>query len=241
MSSGLSLYLLILASGGSLGIWLVIARQQPERQNRNALLLLVIYACAYLGARMGYILFEAETLPQAWTVLFDFRSGGLSAFGAIWGGLIGFFLGCLAQRCQPYDALDQISAMLLPLAAFVCTARWWVDSDLYRNYPSGMVDFLPQSTLTFANLQPPYILLLAAVCLILLSLVLDVLKRLKKPAGLDGNLAFSLLIFFWVILESNYGFFRFHPAFRLFIYLTAALPILAWIVWLWLGRKAEAR
>jgi hypothetical protein len=241
MTIGLSLYLLILASGASLGTWLVIARQKPERQTRNALILLVVYVFAYLGARMGYVLFEMETLPKDWALLLDFQSGGLSAFGALWGGLIGFFLSCLAQRRQPYEALDQVSAMLLPMVAFVCLARWTVDSALYRSYPASMKEFLPQSSFNFANLQPPDILLLSAVLLILISWALDGLKRIKKPAGLDGNLAFSILILTWAILESNYGFLRLHPAFTLFLSLTAALPIISWIVWLWLGRKAEAR
>lgn len=241
MIHGLSLYLLILAGGASLATWLVIARQQPERQTRNGLLLLVVYASAYVGARLGFILFEMETLPQDWALLLDFQSGGLSAFGALWGGLIGFFLGCSAQRRQPYEAMDQISAMVLPMAAFACVARWTVDSTLYRTYPVGMKDFLPQSSWRFANLQAPDFLILAAVLLILISWALDGLKRLKKPAGLDGNLAFSILILFWALLESNYGFLRLHPAFTLYLSLTSALPIISWIVWLWLGRKAEAR
>jgi hypothetical protein len=190
---------------------------------------------------MGFVLFEMETLPKDWSLLLDFQNGGLSAFGALWGGLIGFFLGCLAERRQAYEALDQISAMILPMAAFVCVARWTVDSALYRSYPASMKDFLPQSSLGFASLQAPDILILSAVLLIFISWALDGLKRLKKPAGLDGNLAFSILILTWALLESNYGFFRLHPAFSLFLSLTAALPILSWIVWLWLGRKAEAR
>jgi hypothetical protein len=241
MTNGLSLYLLILAGGASLATWLVIARQPPERQTRNGLLLLVVYVSAYVGARLGFVLFEMETLPQDWILLLDFQRGGLSAFGALWGGLIGFFLGCSAQRRQPYEALDQISAMVLPMTAFVCVARWTVDSALYRSYPVSMKDFLPQTSLGIANLQAPDILVLAAVLLILISWALDGLKRLKKPAGLDGNLAFTMLILFWAVLESSYGFLRLHPGFTLYLCLTAALPIISWIVWLWLGRKAEAR
>jgi len=224
------------------GAWLVIVRQHPERQLHNASLLLVIYGFAYLGAHTGYAMFEAESVvSQNMSSILDFRSGGLSAFGAIWAGLIGFFLGCAAQQRHPFEALDQIAVMLMPLAAFASAARWLVDAALYRQYPDSMTMYLPQSSFVIPSLPPPYILLLSAILLIVFAWLLGKSLYIHKIVGLFGNLAFTIVIGYWAILESNYGFFRFHPGFSLFLRLTLVLPILLWVLWLWLCRNPEGR
>jgi hypothetical protein len=240
MSNWQFLYIFLLATGVSVGIWLVIARTLPHRQINLAILILLVYTCAYLGAHFGYILFEASTLPENFIAALDYRINGLSAFGAIWGGVIGFLLACGVQQRKPFQTMDEINIVIMGAGIIGFSARWIVDAALYRNYPRQMRIFLPTTAFPIEYIQPPDILLLAVVLLIVIAWSLETQPLFLKYPGMRGNIAFSALVLFWAGLESIYGFLRFHPAFIWFVLATILLPVLSWITWFRVGRKEEA-
>ena len=241
MSNWQFLYIFLLATGVSVGIWLVIARTVPHRQINLAILILIMYTCAYLGAHFGYVLFEANVLPENFFAALDYHINGLSSFGAIWGGAIGFLLACGVQQRKPFHTMDEINIVIMTAGIFGFSARWIVDAALYRNYAPEMSIYLPTTAFPIQYIQPPDIMLLAVVLLIVIAWSLENQTGLLKYPGLRGNIAFSVLVLFWAGLESIYGFLRFHPAFLWFVLGTILLPVLSWGTWFWVGRKEEAR
>ena len=241
MTNWQTLFLIVLATGAAISTWMVISRMPPERQVQQALLMIVTYTCAYLFARFYYVVFEASALPQNFFEAVDFQNGGLSAFGAIWGALIGFLLACGVQQRKPAPTLDEIAPALFSMAAFVCAARWLVDADLYRTYPDSMAAFLPRFILPVAYIKPPDVLLLATVVMAAAGWALEHYHHTFKTAGLKGNIAFTILVIFTAAMESIYGFLRLHPAYPYFVLTVCMLPLVSWILWFALGRKAEDR
>jgi hypothetical protein len=240
MTNWQTLFLLTLATGASVGIWIAIVRLPPGKQIQQALLLLVVFACAYFGARFAYVCFEASSLPQSIMDAVDYRSGGLSVFGAIWGAVIGFLLACGVQQRQLAATLDEIACMILPMGTFILVARWLIDAALYRNYSPEMSAYLPQFILPVSTLKPPDFLLLAAALLVVLSWGLERHKSVLLFSGMKGNVAFTVLVLFLVGMESCYGFFRLRPGYPYFMAATVLLPLFSWILWFTLGRKGEA-
>lgn len=241
MSDWEFLYIFVLATGVSVGIWLVIAQTLPHRQVHLATLVLMMYTCAYLGAHFGFVLFEAHDLPENIFSTLDYRINGLSAFGALWGGMIGFLLACGVQDRKPFQTMDEIAIVIMTGGIFAFSARWVVDAALYRNYPAAMHIYLPTTAFPIDYIQPPDVLLLAAVLMIVIAWSLETQVMFLKYPGLRGNIAFSALVLFWAGVESIYGFLRLHPCFPAFALATILLPVLSWVTWFWIGKKEEAR
>ncbi|MBI9050254.1 MAG: prolipoprotein diacylglyceryl transferase [Anaerolineaceae bacterium] len=240
MSNWQFLYIFTLATGVSVGIWLVIARTIPQRQISLAILILLVYTCAYLGAHFGYVFFEAAALPADFFEAVDYSTNGLSAFGGIWGGLIGFLLACGVQQRKPYQTLDEITIVLMTGGIFSLSARWLIDAALYRYYAPAMRIYLPDTAFPLSYIQPPDVLLLAAALMIVIAWSLETQPIFLRYVGLKGNIAFSALVLFWAAMESIYGYLRFHPFFLTFVLATILLLVLSWITWFWVGRKEEA-
>ena len=241
MSNWQFFYIFLLATGVSVGVWLVIARTLPHRQVKLAILILIMYTCAYLGAHFGYVFFETNILPENFFAVLDYRINGLSAFGAIWGGVIGFLLACGVQERKPFQTLDEIAIVIMTGGIFAFSARWVVDAALYRNYPADMRIYLPTTAFPIQYIQPPDVMLLAVVLMIVIAWSLENQPLFFKYPGLRGNIAFSILVLFWAGVESIYGFLRFHPYFPAFALATILLPVLSWGTWIWLGKKEKAR
>jgi hypothetical protein len=240
MSSWQFLYIFLLATGVSVGIWLVIAHTLPHRQINLAILILIIYTCAYLGAHFGYVFFEANTLPENVLAALDYRINGLSMFGAIWGGVIGFLLACGVQDRKPFQTLDEIAIAILTSGIFTFAARWVIDAALYRKYPAEMRMYLPTTAFPIEYIQPPDSLLLAGVLMIVIAWSLETQPLFLKYPGMRGNIAFSTLVLFWAGTESIYGFLRLHPYFPVFALATILLPMLSWGTWIWMVKKEKA-
>lgn len=240
MRSWQFLYIFLLATGVSVGTWLVIARTLPHRQVNLAILILIIYTCAYLGAHFGYVLFEANTLPENVFAALDYRINGLSTFGAIWGGVIGFLLACGVQDRKPFQTLDEIAIAIMTSGIFAFAARWVIDAALYRNYSAEMHVYLPTTAFPIAYIQPPDGLLLVGVLMIVIAWSLETQPIFLKYPGLRGNIAFSTLVLFWAGTEFIYGFLHLHPYFLSFALATILLPMLSWGTWIWMGNKEKA-
>jgi prolipoprotein diacylglyceryltransferase len=123
-------YALILGLGASLGI-LQVARSAPPKLVQRYLdaAILVLFAAAagarlvYVGLHWPYYLEQPLVIIQVW-------QGGLSAPGAIAGGLLATF--CLAKslRVPFYRLADTLTPLLAPL----CTAAWlgcWASGSAY--------------------------------------------------------------------------------------------------------------
>ena len=118
MSNAQTLFLVLLATGATISTWIVVRHIFLNQQIQQALFLVVIYSCAYLFSRFFYIAFEAAASPVHLSEALDYRSGGLSVFGAIWGAVIGFLLVCGVQQRKLFSALDTLAPAMFPMAAF---------------------------------------------------------------------------------------------------------------------------
>jgi prolipoprotein diacylglyceryltransferase len=112
----MTIFALLVGLGASLGAWQVSRAARPGWEGRRVDAALGALAGMWIGGRAGYVgihpAYYAAHPGEAWLPW----GGGLTAWGALAGGLLAAGLAALALRRSLPDTLDGLSPLLPPLA-----------------------------------------------------------------------------------------------------------------------------
>lgn len=183
--------------GASLGL-LRIARQDSGRWLNPAL---GVLATALLGARLGYVLanlgyFVAQPLeiPQFWL-------GGLSAAGALAGGLAGVGLVAWVLETPVMRVADQLYPLLPPLSVSLWLGAWTAGVAYGPAAPQGAWWGLPAPEESGRVLLRWPIQPLAAAALMVFFWLLETRTLLPRPAGWIFSLAGAWLALVQLVIS----------------------------------------
>ena len=104
-----------------------VTRKKVRKEEWNLTLITVTIVSALLGARIYYVLFEWQTFVQDPIALFSFRGGGLSYFGALFGGWF-----AVKWYCRKKDAVFLENADALCLGAAASAPFVWIGCAFVR-------------------------------------------------------------------------------------------------------------
>lgn len=182
-------YAIAIGLGATLGLYR-ISRQRSGQWLDGALLVLF---CALLGARAGYALdnwtyFSAHPLEslQIWL-------GGLSAPGALTGGLLGILLAALILRVNPLRLADWYYPLIPPLAVGAWLGCWLNGVAYGALLPPGTWWGLPALDESGALALRVPVQLGAASALVIFYILMERLTPLPRPSGWLFCLAASWL------------------------------------------------
>lgn len=200
-------YVFFLGAGASLGLLRVAQASSAMMANRQVNRgLLVLLGCS-LGARAGYVLERWAYYGARPGEIFQYLSGGLSAGGALIGGLIALSLISIFQQVSLFQLADDLIVLAPPLTAGVWMGCWLVGCAYGPLTPEGAwygLAVADESGLVAARLPLP---LLAAASLLAFFWLLE--SRLGPVRACDGQLAslgciiLGLNLVFFSLLRSD--------------------------------------
>lgn len=127
------LFLILAALIGIIFVGETVRRKKQDTEKSLTLLTLVI-VFALVGARIHYVLFEWQTFAHNPMTLFQFRSGGLSYFGGLFGAWFAVKLFCCKTKTDFMQYADTLSIGAASAAPFVWAGCAFVREPLGRFY-----------------------------------------------------------------------------------------------------------
>lgn len=178
--------LVLAALIGILVITEITRRKQYDTELHLTLITLTIVA-ALFGGRLFYILFEWQTFLQHPLVILNFRSGGLSYFGALFGAWF-----AVRGYCRKKDADFLLSADVLCLGAAAAAPFVWGGcafmreplGKAYDGFFSVRIDAeggVFENGVTYVSMHP--VAIYGIVCSVVIFPLLCVLSRKLKQTG----------------------------------------------------------
>ena len=130
----ISFYGLFLVLAALAGIFIVVRETKKKQQNLewNITLITITILSALLGARLYYVLFHWRVFIQDPLVLLNFRSGGFSYFGALFGAWFAVKGYCRRKKEEFFQGADTLSFGAAAAAPLV-----WLGCAMVRE-PVGM-------------------------------------------------------------------------------------------------------
>lgn len=116
MISGMTVYALLIGLGASLGVWQVVRAAPTYQASRWVDASLGVLAGALLGARLAYGSLHPAYYAAHPLELAALWQGGLSAWGALAGGLIAAGAAAALLRQPLLLVLDRLAPLVAPLA-----------------------------------------------------------------------------------------------------------------------------
>lgn len=185
-------YALMIGIGASLGIWRIYQNAPLEQRNEYVNDGWLVQFCILIGSRLGYVMQYWHYYQNARREIFLLRDGGLTLWGAIVGGLIGFIIVLLISERQTFQVADAISPMLAPLSIFVWLASWRVGVAYGELAPPDVWWTLPAVD-EFGHLSYRFPLQVAAAIAILVPFMwLETVKPFNGIVGMQA--AMSILV-----------------------------------------------
>ncbi len=131
-----SFYGLLLVVAALAGIIVVLNITRKKRQNEEGMLTLLTLAilAALVGARLYYVLFEWETFFREPLAILNFRNGGLSYFGALFGAWFVMKGYCRKKDVDFTQYADTVSMGAAAAAPFIWTGCAFVREPLGTFY-----------------------------------------------------------------------------------------------------------
>lgn len=132
----ISFYGLFLILAALIGIILVgeTVRRKKQDTEKSLTLLTIVIVSALVGARAFYVLFEWQSFVQNPITLFQFRSGGLSYFGGLFGAWFGVKWFCRRTKTDFLQYADTLCMGAASAAPFVWAGCAFVREPLGRFY-----------------------------------------------------------------------------------------------------------
>lgn len=127
------LFLILAALIGIVFVGEAVRRKKQDTEKSLTLLTLVIVS-ALVGARIHYVLFDWQTFVQNPITLFQFRSGGLSYFGGMFGAWFAVKLFCRKTKTDFLQYADTLCIGAASAAPFVWAGCAFVREPLGRFY-----------------------------------------------------------------------------------------------------------
>ena len=110
--------------GASIGIWRIYQTAPLEQRSEYLNDGLLVQFMMLVGSRLGYVVQYWHYYRSAQREIFLLEQGGLTLWGAIAGGFLGFVIVVLISERQVFQIADAISPMLPPLTIFTWLASW---------------------------------------------------------------------------------------------------------------------
>ena len=191
----MSLFSIILGFGASLGLLRILRRSPAAEQVRWLFAGLIVLAGGLVGARIGFVLTHFHYFQNNISESIHLELGGLSWPGAVIGSLV-FALAGVGILHKPYiKILDQLSALLLPVATAVWLGCWQAGVAYGQILESGTWwGILARDESGVTALRVP-VQPAAALSLILFLSMAELFLEKKKTPGLKAgitSLVFSL-------------------------------------------------
>jgi len=132
----ISFYGLCLLLAALIGIVFVkeAARRKGQDTEKSLTLLTVVIVSALVGARFYYVLFDWQTFVQNPVTVFQFRSGGLSYYGGLFGAWFAVKLFCRKTKTDFSEYADTLSIGAASAAPFVWVGCAFVREPLGKFY-----------------------------------------------------------------------------------------------------------
>lgn len=126
--------LLVLAALVSIIVIGEVVRRKQQETEKSLTLITLIIVFALAGARIYYILFEWQAFIREPMAVFQFRSGGLSYFGALFGAWFAVKWYCRRTKTDFFQYADTLSVGAASAAPFVWVGCAFVREPLGRFY-----------------------------------------------------------------------------------------------------------
>ncbi len=120
-------YAFLIGTGASLAIWRIVQAQEKKDLQWVVAGLWVLLG-AWLGARLGYFIWQPATIVDLGWQSFSLREGGMVWPGAVAGAWVIIFVQVFAKRTHWLVAADRLLVMLPPLAIMSWLAGWFSGS-----------------------------------------------------------------------------------------------------------------
>ncbi|MEE4194305.1 MAG: prolipoprotein diacylglyceryl transferase family protein [Anaerolineae bacterium] len=186
-------YAIMTGIGASFGLWRIYQNAPLEQRNEYLNDGLLVQFFILIGARLGYVAQYWNYFQTAKSEIFLLESGGLTLWGAITGGILGFILVCLISERQIFQIADALSPMLAPMAIFTWLASWRVGVAYGEFAPHDVWWALPTVD-EFGSLQYRFPLQVAAAIATLLPFMwLETVKPFNGIVGMQASMSVVVL------------------------------------------------
>ncbi len=186
-------YALMTGIGASIGLWRIYQNAPLEQRNEYLNDGLLVQFLVLIGARLGYVAQYWHYFQTAKREIFLLESGGLTLWGGIAGGFIGFAVVCLISERQIFQIADALSPMLAPMAIFTWLASWRVGVAYGELAPHDVWWALPTVD-EFGSLHYRFPLQVAAAFATLLPFMwLETIKPFNGIVGMQASMSVLVL------------------------------------------------
>lgn len=184
-----SFYGIFLVVAALVGIITVteVTRRRRQSQEWGLTLVTLVIVSALLGGRLYYVLFEWQKFVQEPLMLLNFRSGGLSYFGALLGAWFAVKGYCRRKNGDFLQSSDVLCFGAVAAAPFVWSGCAFVREPLGKVYDGvfsvriGAEYFQRETETEYVSMHP--VAIYGIVLSILVFAILCVVMRKKKQSG----------------------------------------------------------
>ncbi|MDD5900444.1 MAG: prolipoprotein diacylglyceryl transferase [Lachnospiraceae bacterium] len=200
------------------------ARRKKQNLEWNLTLITLVIVAALLGARLYYVLFRWQSFVEEPIALLNFRSGGLTYFGALFGAWLAVKWHCHYKNAEFEQNADTLCMGAAAAAPFIWTGCAFVREPIGRFYdgifavrigaeyvPKEMEPIYSETLLTnarqirensFVSMHP--VAFYGVVCSIIVLVVLCIYGHTERPDGA----VFTMYLFLMSITNIILEFFR---------------------------------
>lgn len=153
----ISFYGLCLLVAALIGIVFVkeVAKRKGQDTEKSLTLLTLVIVSALAGARLHYVLFDWYSFVQNPMALFQFRSGGLSYYGGLFGAWIAVKLFCRKTKTNFSEYADTLSMGAAAAAPLIWAGCAFVREPLGRFY-DGLFSVRIEAAYLSGEMQASY-------------------------------------------------------------------------------------
>ena len=185
-------YALMIGIGASIGLWRIYQNAPLEQRSEYLNDGLLVQFSILIGSRLGYVIQYWHYFQNVRREIFLLENGGLTLWGAIAGGFLGFIIVLLISERQTFQIADAISPMLAPMTIFIWLASWRMGVAYGEIAPFDIWWALPTMD-EFGNLMYRFPLqVAAAVATVLPFMWLETVKPFNGIVGMQA--AVSILV-----------------------------------------------
>ena len=189
----MSFYAFMLGIGASVGLWRIYQMAPLEQRNEYLNDGLLVQFLMLIGARLGYVLQYWPYYQSAQQEIFLLETGGLTLWGAMVGGLLGFILVVSISQRHIYQIADALSPMMAPISIFSWLASWRVGVAYGPIALPGAWWSLPTVD-EFGQLAYRFPLQIAAAVSILVSFLwLETVKPFNGIVGMQASMSLFVM------------------------------------------------
>lgn len=179
--------------GASIGLWRIYQNAPLEQRSEYLNNGLLVQFFILIGSRLGYVIQYWHYFQTVKREIFLLENGGLTLWGAIAGGFLGFIIVLLISERQIFQVADAISPMLAPMAISIWLASWHMGVAYGDVAPHDVWWALPTVD-EFGYLQYRFPLQVAAAIATLLPFMwLETVKPFNGIVGMQASMSLVVM------------------------------------------------